>query len=1296
MDIASLRSKRWRESYRTSAVLPDSQPVDILHDFYIPALQRSIRYDRMAGYFRSSSLAAASQGFSALVGRRGKARFIVGADLDPGDVEAILRGDQQRYSVCLNSELGEADAWPDEVTKGVELLSWMVAREYLEVRVAFRIHARTGEALPYGSRMDGYAHEKWAIFRDEADDRLLATGSLNESKTALTLNAENLDVHCDWWDDRARRRVDDAEQSFEALWRDTHPYFRVMPLPEAVRRRLVRIGESVDFPTEIDGTSAAPRRVEPPSARERLQFALLRDGPRLPGGRFVGMATAPVEPWPHQSIVARRLIENYPFSYLLCDEVGLGKTIEAGLAIRSLYLSGLVKRVLIAPPASIKEQWQREMASKFLLPFARTETSPSLEHLTIHPIEDVSTSGSSYSPDLNIVSSAILARRDRRPDVEAAAPFDIVLIDEAHACRRRNPTDGLQAHPDYTFLYQTVRDYLQEKTKSLWLATATPMQLEKIEAWDLLRLTRRAGSFLFDPTLTFEYYGCLGQLVREEELADAEWKFVRFAINSVQEHDPMLWDFLKNAVIDARIRRPVKRWLERGDEPRGRDRKLTHRLIFSSAPLSRVMMRHTRPLLELYREKGQLQQKLASREILPIPKIEFTPQEQRAYDELDTYCDELSRQIRQHADEPARHHLGFYKSFLRLRFASSFHAITETVRRRKEKVKLTLEHLEASARESEELDAKALKSLVMEPEEEDPREVEEAVLKNRSSEDLRWEIGKLDELLGALENLSGPSSKMSELLETLDTRREATTGRIKQMVIFTRFYDTLSEIVRQLRNRDPGMLIGTYSGKGGQYTNPRTNRLLPVDRERVKHLFLRGEIDVLVCTDAAAEGLNLQTANLIVNYDLPWNPMKLEQRIGRLDRIGQKHDHVLVLNLCYLGSAEEKVYGRLLRRLRQAGKIVGTQQLSMLPVQPEEFRQLAEGELDEKELEKEASRRAEAQQERTMSMEIPPEELYDVYRRLEQERAADVLPVDLGAIWIALSQSEYLEALGCKTAKDVDERLFIACGVDGVPDKTYLTTSRELLEQGLPDETVDLHFASYGDRYFDAILEDIGRYDLPECIRRISVSVDNCPAELVGYAVATFGPGGSEQVKLVTAWEDLKDLEIAEDGCVPDQELARLESRLRRMAREEFKLMRAAERIERDNVRAGRAQIAFAYLLARALLQSAARDTERDDFAAVARGLEEELHTDSAMSISGLSAKELRSIRSELLFEPTVPSIGPKATVFASSTMLRSAFDAACRTADAAKGRWSELSVDDVIRRLGSRIDEAMREFHET
>ena len=100
--------------------------------------------------------------------------------------------------------------------------------------------------------------------------------------------------------------------------------------------------------------AAPPRaRCHLPSALERLRFALLRDGPKLPGGRYVGMETAPIRPWPHQAVVARRLIATWPYSYLLCDEVGLGKTIEAGLAIRSLYLSGLAQRVLICAPASL-------------------------------------------------------------------------------------------------------------------------------------------------------------------------------------------------------------------------------------------------------------------------------------------------------------------------------------------------------------------------------------------------------------------------------------------------------------------------------------------------------------------------------------------------------------------------------------------------------------------------------------------------------------------------------------------------------------------------------------------------------------------------------------------------------------------------------------------------------------------------------------------------------------------------------------------------------------------------------
>jgi hypothetical protein len=405
MELLDLKSHSWRYSYKTSALSPDGRPVDILHDFYIPALQRSIRYDRVAGYFRSSSLAAASQGFSAFTSRGGRMRLVVGADIDPDDAEAILAGDQERFANTLNRELASSRQWPEDVQNGVTLLAWMVAHCVLELRVAFRVHGRTRKALSFDTTEDGYVHEKWAIFADGTGNRLYVSGSLNESRTALVRNAENIDVHADWWGPIERERTEAADSGFEAVWNNHHPHLVVLTLPDAVQRQLVAIGTKQRMPREVDGYTPLPAHVAAPDPLERLRFALLQDGPKLPRGRYVGMETAPVTPWPHQAVVARRLIQTWPYSYLLCDEVGLGKTIEAGLAIRSLVLSGLVKRVLICPPASLTRQWHREMAAKFMLPFARALSGSTVRHETIFPYETERQSTSLYQPDLCIVST---------------------------------------------------------------------------------------------------------------------------------------------------------------------------------------------------------------------------------------------------------------------------------------------------------------------------------------------------------------------------------------------------------------------------------------------------------------------------------------------------------------------------------------------------------------------------------------------------------------------------------------------------------------------------------------------------------------------------------------------------------------------------------------------------------------------------------------------------------------------------------------------------------------------------
>lgn len=88
------RSYKWQVIYSTSSLNDEGKPTDILHDFYIPALKRSVKYDRVAGYFRSTSLAAASQGYTAFLNNSGHMRLVVGADLQLQDVAAILAGKQ--------------------------------------------------------------------------------------------------------------------------------------------------------------------------------------------------------------------------------------------------------------------------------------------------------------------------------------------------------------------------------------------------------------------------------------------------------------------------------------------------------------------------------------------------------------------------------------------------------------------------------------------------------------------------------------------------------------------------------------------------------------------------------------------------------------------------------------------------------------------------------------------------------------------------------------------------------------------------------------------------------------------------------------------------------------------------------------------------------------------------------------------------------------------------------------------------------------------------------------------------
>ncbi|MBA3598675.1 MAG: helicase [Methylibium sp.] len=1105
------RDWNWRLSYKTSGL----KAVSILHDFYIPALQRATRYDRVAGYFRSTSLAAASQGFSAFVDKQGKMRLLVGADLELHDVEAILKGELERLSQGLAAALGEPADWSEPEARGVELLAWMVKVGLLEVRVALRVHAQTGRAIPVESQVDGYVHEKWAVLADSAGDRMYISGSLNESKTALLLNAENIDVHCAWRSEEGRERTDEAEAEFAGLWANEHPAFRVLTLPEAVKARLISFaegdGKAIDPPAEppkeVDGTSAAPVDIKP-SVVEWLAFKFIQDAPRMRNGQYLGIETAPIEAWPHQRIVARRLVDGWPLSWMLCDEVGLGKTIETGLALRALVLSGYVKRVLIAAPASVAPQWQHELADKFFLPFTRAMTGGKNRHKVLFPSEMEQPATSLYSTDLNIVSTGLLVREQRQADLKAAENWDVVLLDEAHYARRSNPTQWAERPPEWNKLFKVTKDVLRAKTRSLWLATATPMQIEPIEAVDLATLTRRLGPFGDETQIALAYYELLGELRRGLTLEDLEWSFLARVVRHVMTHDEAVAGFVRRTLLRGRDRRDLEQWLKTIESapsaPVAPARKAVTRLLFAVAPLSRVMMRHNRGLLQKYREHGKLAGNLAERRVL-LPTVELTSEDRAVYELFEPYCQELSEQVKTYSQQ--RTAIGFMLSFFNLRFASSYKAILDTLRRRNNKVQLALD---GQLPVQQGWDEDDWEEAVDDQDEgtEDP--VTFAGLHTRSRSDLQWEHDELGKLIGLMEPLAQKQSpKVRALLQVLKGR-SLPSGRVRQLVLFTRFYDTLLDIQSWIERSAPAVRVGVFAGPRCAYMDGAPLVWRSATREEVKRRFVNGEIDVLLCTDAAAEGLNLQTADLLVNFDLPWNPMKVEQRIGRIDRIGQRHNVIYVANLAYPGTAEEELYVRLQQRIGGAAGTVGAQQTILLPVLPNDLRQLAAKEITREQLEQRVKQRLQQVQARAQAMELTPDELYVIYASLDDEMAREQLPITLEQMYGALVSSLTLKSLGSEVVPTEHGEALLVRGIPGT-EPFLLTAARALYERGLAARPESLHFATWGDPAFELVVDFmVGQREKCEELGRSEQTAPGSSASLVRWCLRM--PGGHQMV----------------------------------------------------------------------------------------------------------------------------------------------------------------------------------------
>ena len=178
---------------------------------------------------------------------------------------------------------------------------------------------------------------------------------------------------------------------------------------------------------------------------------------------------------------------------------------------------------------------------------------------------------------------------------------------------------------------------------------------------------------------------------------------------------------------------------------------------------------------------------------------------------------------------------------------------------------------------------------------------------------------EIDHLLAMLDQLGPQDSKQDKFWGVL----EQATADGRPVLVFTEYTDTMEYLRDQLRPVY-GETLGCFSGKGGELWVGQ--KWVDVSKAEITDRLAERRLKLLICTDAASEGLNLQAAGALINYDLPWNPSKVEQRIGRIDRIGQTCAIVPVYNMFLVNSIDVNVYKVLHERCGLFEHFVGQMQ----------------------------------------------------------------------------------------------------------------------------------------------------------------------------------------------------------------------------------------------------------------------------------------------------------------------------------------------------------------------------------
>lgn len=838
-----------------------------LTSFLPEVLAGATAYDRIAGYFSSSMLEIAGEAIDGMSGDR-PIRIICNSDLAPADVytakaaqQAMLREWKQFLPEDIDPQLRAR----------LDRLHRLLRHGRLKVKV-----------MPDGAF--GLLHGKAGVITRSDGSELAFIGSANETLNAWKNNYEIV------WTDESTEGVSWVRNEFEALWRD----HRAFDLADGVVKEIERVSRrSVVIDPDAWRTS------DNADAEAAIELPIYQ--------RENGL-------WAHQKWFVQRAFELHKLGgarLVLADQVGLGKTVQLALAAKLMLLQG-DGNVLAIVPKPLLHQWQDELWDMLRLPSAIwTGKGWEDENEVFHPAKGAGYEGLRNCPRrFGLISGGLVKQVTDVRTILASMRWDCVIVDEAHHARRSNTGQSKKNEKATPNNMLSMLQMIAPQSKSMLLATATPVQIDPIEAFDLLEALNRRNEFVlggnYSQWLQHPRDGLAmtaGAMEPPEDL-EGRWQWMRDPFPLAIEDQEI--DQARRALGEPERRAwysPNKIHTLSGPD-RARIERLSDVFFEKYNPYILHIVRRTREFLENEIDPGTNEPYLPKVEVrlfgeaenesinLPGPLAD-------AYEAAQEFCKEVGQR--------PGYNRGFLETMLLRRVGSTI------IAGRKTATKMLGVSLEEASDEDEMADEDEITAKA-----EGPSPGSVSALHPLSDSERQ----KLENFLARLDNsLDDPKYQAVETL-LLDGTAGTAPWLELGCIIFSQYFDSAQWIAERLSSRLPEETIAVYAGsnRSGLY---RGGGFTPINRDEIKSKVRSGELRLVIGTDAASEGLNLQRLGTLINLDLPWNPTRLEQRKGRIQRIGQPRPEVYVYNMRYRGSVEDRVHELLSDRLEAISGLFG-------------------------------------------------------------------------------------------------------------------------------------------------------------------------------------------------------------------------------------------------------------------------------------------------------------------------------------------------------------------------------------